>query len=327
MRAFITGSGTQLPERTVPNEELSSWLGLEPAQILKSCGIRERRWVEPGTTTSALASAALRIAADRAAGQVSDLDYVLFGTMTPDRLVPGSASAVQNSLGLREIPCIDIRAACCNTLYGLQLSRALVCSGVARTVGLCLAEVQSPFLDLSPAAGTTSMLFGDGAAALIISADPRLGALEIIDVLIGTDGKYVDDLGIRCPGSEFGRNSEIQNFAPRMVGQSVILQASRKMIAASQTLLERNGLGVSDVSWVVPHQANANLLAQVARGLGIEMSKVVSVLERTGNTSSASMGLALDHLLCSGHVKDGDYLLMPAFAAGFTWGAALCRAV
>jgi 3-oxoacyl-[acyl-carrier-protein] synthase-3 len=337
MKAFITGSGSCLPETVVTNEEIADRLALTPEQIFKSSGIRARRWAEPGTTTSELAASALRVAIEDASLAPADIDYLLFGTMTPDRFIPGTAPAVQNALGLREIPCLDLRAACCNALYSLQLARALVSSGASRHVAICLSEVQSPFLDLSPESGTLSMLFGDGAAALIISAEPptRPGsALEIVDVLLATDGKYADDLGIRCPGTEFGTTrthsvtEQRADYAPRMVGQSVILQASRKMVAACKTLLERNSLSTNDVTWIVPHQANANLLAQVARGLGLPAGdeRVISVLAESGNTSSASMGIALDTLRRAGRIKGQEYLLLPAFAAGFTWGAALCRA-
>jgi 3-oxoacyl-[acyl-carrier-protein] synthase-3 len=329
MRTFIIGSGTELPERIVTNEELATRLGIDTGQIVKSSGIRERRWADEESTTSALGSMALRRALDAASVMTPEVDYLLLGTMTADRFIPGAASAIQHKLSLREIPCLDIRAACCNTLYGLQLARALVSSKTARNVALCLSEVQSPFLDLSQAAGTTSMLFGDGAAALVISNEQRNTALEIIDVYLATDGRFVDDLGIRRPGSEFRRDgeSDIRDSMPRMNGQAVILHASRKMLAACHSVLERNGLEIKDVKWIVPHQANANLLAQLARGLGLTNPNcVVSVLENTGNTSSAGMGIALDKLLRNGRLCEGEYVLMPAFAAGFTWGAALCRA-
>lgn len=334
MSAFIIGSGTCLPETVVTNEEIAATLGLDPEQIFKSSGIRSRRWTKTGATTSSLAAEALSLAlADCGLGPEA-IDYLIFGTMTPDRFIPGSAPAVQSALGLGAIPCLDIRGACCNALYGLQLARALVQSGAATTVALCLAEVQSAFLRLRPEAGSLSMLFGDGASALIISANGTgRNALEVLDVLLETDGKYTDDLGIRSPGSEFGAVSTHapdgfgDDYAPRMNGQSVILHASRRMVSASRALLERNQLNVNDIQWVVPHQANANLLAQVARGLGLaNRESVVSVLAETGNTSSASMGIALDNLRRSGRLRPGDKLLLPAFAAGFTWGAALCRA-
>jgi 3-oxoacyl-[acyl-carrier-protein] synthase III len=321
-----------VPDGVVTNEDLAARLGLDAAQIFKSSGIRKRRWAAPGTTTSSLASAALSAALEDASLQASDVDYLMFGTMTPDRFIPGSAPAVQKSLGLGEIPCLDIRATCCNALYGLQLARALIASGTARNVALCLAEIQSAWLDLSPASGTISMLFGDGASALIVSAEPKEGALEIMDILLATDGTFIDELGIRCPGTQFGTkresNEQAVDFSPRMVGQAVIVHASRKITAACQALLERHRLTPDTVRWMVPHQANANLLAHVARGLRfpVESGGVITVLEEFGNTSSASMGMALDTLRRSGRIEAGDYLLLPAFGAGFTWGAGLCRA-
>jgi len=334
VKAYITGSGMYAPERTISNEEIAEKLGLDPEQIFKSSGIRRRRWAEIGTTTSSLASSALEMAIADGGLKPDDIDYLLFGTMTPDRFIPGSAPAVQKTLGLREIPCLDLRATCCNALYALQLARALVTSGMASRVAICLAEIQSAFLDLSPEAGTTSMLFGDGASALIVSNEKTDGALEILDVFLATDGTYIDDLGIRCPGTEFGTvlsgeaNKHKEDYSARMVGQSVILQASRKIVAACLTVLERNNIQVSDVRWLVPHQANANLLAQVARGIRFPINQggVISVLEDYGNTSSASMGIALDTLRRSRRIQPGERLLLPAFGAGFTWGAGLCVA-
>jgi 3-oxoacyl-[acyl-carrier-protein] synthase-3 len=330
--AFVCGSGVALPDRAVSNEELAEPLGLDPEWIFKASGIRARRWAAPGETAGSLAARALRAALEDAALDAGGVDYLLFGTMTPDRFIPGSSYAVQRELGLGEIPCLDIRATCCNTLYGLQLARALVASGAARNVAVCLAEVQSPWLQLKPEAGTLSMLFGDGAAALVVSGERRAGALEVLDVLLASNGSYVDDLGVRRPGTEFGAgpaaaDEERADFFPRMNGQSVILQASRRMTAACRAVLERNGAEASQVRWVVPHQANANLLAQVARGLGFQREGgLVSVLEQSGNTSSASMGIALDKLRRSGELGEGDLVLLPAFGAGFTWGAGLCRA-
>lgn len=339
MGAFIIGSGKCLPDVVVTNEEIAAWLNIEPEQIFKSSGIRQRRWAREGATTSALAVEALRGALDDASLSGDSIDFLIFGTMTPDRFIPGSAPSIQHALGLREIPALDIRAACCNALYALQLARALINSNTAHNVAICLAEVQSPFLDLSPTAATLSMLFGDGASALVVSGGSptvsKRSALEIQDVLLATNGQYVDDLGIRCPGTECGNfrshspNDFAADYLPRMNGQSVILQASRRIVSACRAVLERNQLSAKDVRWVVPHQANANLLAQVARGLNLSADncEVISVLEDLGNTSSASMGIAIDKLRQSNRIEPNDYVLLPAFAAGFTWGAGLCRAV
>jgi len=327
--AFIIGSGTSIPDRVVSNEEIAPSLGLDPEQIFKSSGILRRRWAEAGTTTSALASVALQTAITDAGVLPEEIDYLIFGTMTPDRLIPGSAPTVQRTLGLGQIPCLDIRQACCNPLYALQIATALIGANLASRVAICLAEIQSAWLDMSPESGTTSMLFGDGASALIVSGDTSSHSLEVIDIALATDGSYVDDLGVRGPGTEFGTAaSGNENSKPRMVGQSVILNASRKIMAACQDVLKRNSLQVADIRWLVPHQANANLLAQIARGLHfpVENGGLISVLEDLGNTSSASMGIALDSLRRSARISPGDYLLLPAFGAGFSWGAGLCRA-
>jgi 3-oxoacyl-[acyl-carrier-protein] synthase-3 len=326
---YVNGTGRCLPERVVTNEELAAPLGLTPEQIYKSSGILRRRWAAPGATASALAADALRAALTDAGRAPEDVDYLLFGTMTPDRFIPGSAPAAQRLAGLREIPCLDIRAACVNALYALQLAKSLINSGAARCVAICLAEIQSAFLDVSPASGTLSMLFGDGAAALVVTGDATPGALEIVDVHLAANGEYTDDLGLRAPGPEFGvapTDETRADFFPRMNGQAVILHAGRKMAAACQELLQRNQLTIDDIAWLAPHQANANLLAQVARSLKFTRADgVVSVIAETANTSSASMGLALDELRRSSRAQAGDYLLMPAFGAGFTWGAGLCR--
>jgi len=330
--AFIIGSGLYVPDRVVTNEELSEMLAIEPERIFKSSGIRRRRWATPGMTTSGLAAAALRDAISGSGITIDEIDYLLMGTMTPDRFIPGSAPQVQTSVALKSIPCLDIRATCCNALYGLQLAKALVTSDAARVVALCLAEVQSAWLDLSPESGAISILFGDGAAALIVSGERTAESLEIVDVLLATDGMYLDELGIRNPGSEFRGTSPLNSPAsdsqPRMNGQTVIRHAGKNMVEACNALLARNGLGIEDIRWLVPHQANANLLRQVARDLNFptDGEGVVSVIEEYGNTSSSSMGIALDTLRRSRRIKSGDYLLLPAFGAGFTWGAALCRA-
>lgn len=330
--SFIIGSGTSVPETSVSNDEICGRLGLTPEQIYKSSGIRARRWASPNVTTSTLASIAVTSAIENAGILISDLDYLIMGTMTPDTFIPGSAPFVQSALKLNEIPCVDIRAACCNTLYGLQLADALIRSERARNVCICLADIQSPWLKLSPEAGTMSMLFGDGAAALIVSGNAARNALEIIDIALATDGEYADHLGIRRPGTRFGlatsdsTSNDLNDYFPRMIGQSVILQASRKMLEVCNSVLKKNGLSIDRIRWMVPHQANANLLRQLARGLGFSNEDgIVSVLENYGNTSSASMGMAIDKLRRCDALEQHDYLLLPAFAAGFTWGAALCR--
>lgn len=333
MNAYIVATGSYLPQHRISNEELAGRLGLSPEQIFRSSGIRQRWWAEPGTATSSLAAQALLCALHSARLDPQEIDYLILGTMTPDRFVPGSSPSVQRLAGLRQIPCLDIRATCCNPLYGMELASALIAAHRASCVALCLADLQSPWLDLAPDAGNVSMLFGDGASAMILAGHKQDQAIRIRDVFTATDGSHVDDLGVRCPGTEFGNRLKKEgpqpcDFRPRMAGQKVLLRARRSMMAACQTVLQRNQLTIEDVRWVVPHQANGNLLAYLARSLGLphDGDQLVSVIESTANTSSASMGIALDSLRRSGRIRPGDTLLMPAFGAGFTWGAALCQA-
>jgi 3-oxoacyl-[acyl-carrier-protein] synthase-3 len=331
VKAFITGSAMYAPKRIVSNEEIAGILGLTPQRIYESSGIRRRHWAEGGVRTSALAAQALCRALDDAELRPDQIDYLVLGTMTPDHLVPGTAPAVQKSLGLPSIPALDIRNTCCNTLYGLQLARSLVGAGTARHVALCFAELQSAWLDLTPASGTTSMLFGDGAAAMIVSAPEHRSrtALQVVDVQLRTDGSYTEALGLRGPGPEWLRNragDHRPELVPHMNGQKVLLRASRSMAAVCRTLLASHDLRPQDVRWIVPHQANENVMHQLLRLLGIarHADRLVSIMSEYGNTSSASMGMALDSLRRSGRLQAGDYILMPAFGAGFTWGAALC---
>lgn len=333
MKAYIKATGAFVPERIVSNEEISPVLGLTPERIYRSSGIRNRRWALAGTRTSSMAAKALSCAFASASLRPESVDFLLLGTMTPDRFIPGTAPAVQRELALEQIPCLDIHATCCNTLYGLQIARSMIMAGTAKKIALCFAEIQSAWLDLSPSAGTTSMLFGDGASALVVSGHESKGALEIVDLHLSTDGGYIDDLGVRCPGTEFGNASRgvwsIADYLPRMNGHKVLLRASRSMAAVCRVMLERHRLDAEKVAWIVPHQANLNVLKQLLRALGLSRNsdKLVSVIEEYGNTSSASMGIALDSLRRSGRMCHGDYVLMPAFGAGFTWGAALCRMV
>lgn len=331
MTAFIVGTGTALPERVVTNKDLSDLLESDPEQILRSTGIKERRWADDETTTSVLATTAASVALDDCGLRSKQIDYIIFGTMTPDRFIPGTGTAVQKQLSLDPVPSLDIRAGCCNFLYALQIARALVDAGVATTILICLSEIQSRWLRLSPDASGISVLFGDGASALVVSGSKQPGkCLKIVDTALYSDGSFIDDLGIRSPGTETPRIPLIEknaDFFPRMNGTTVIRHAVRNMTNACLQLLERNHKNVEDIRWVVPHQANANLLTQLGEALHLQhTTRMISVLEKLGNTSSASMGIALDTLRRTEQLETGDLCLMPAFGTGFLWGAALCVA-
>ena len=338
MSVYITGTGAALPSRVVTNTELAPLLGVAPEWIEANCGIRERRWVDPGDSTSILAAEAARDALADARLKPADIDYLIGCTLSPDYQVPGIAPLVERRLeGCPPVPAIDLRAGCASILYALQIGRALIESAAARTVVCFGAEAQSKGLDLSPASAELSMLFGDGAGALVLSDRPgptgeaRDVVISIEDILIETDGSFAEALIVRAPGTANGArwfdtsaaSTRLQYGA--MLGRNVILQAVRKMGDAAMRVIEGHGIATSDIAVVIPHQANLNLLRAVGKRLGIAEEKIVVNVDRFGNTSGASAFLALWQAAREGRFRPDSYALIIAFGAGFTWGAALCR--
>jgi len=337
---FITGYGSALPERVVTNAELAPMLGVTPDWIEANSGILERRWVEAHQAASDLAVAAVRDALNDADTRAEDVDYLIACTLSPDYQVPGIAPLVQQKLeGCPGVPAIDLRVGCAAILYSLQLARGLIESRAANTVVCFGAEAQSKGLDLHSRSADLSMLFGDGAGAVVVSGESKMPdktreyLVRVDDILIETDGNFAEDLIVRAPGTANGaRWLDAEQLAAgwhhgSMQGRTVILQAVRKLSDAADHILVRNGLSPGQVDLVIPHQANANLLAALARKLCIVSDRVVMNVDRLGNTSCASAFLALSQAHKEGRISPGSRLLILAFGAGFTWGAALCRAV
>lgn len=336
---FLIGAGASLPSRVVANAEIAPLLGVTSDWIEANSGIRERRWVEPGQSTSDLAIAAVRDALDDASLSSDQVDYLLGCTLSPDYQVPGIAALVQRKLdGCRQIPALDIRAGCAGILYSLQLACGLIESGAARNVVCFGAEAQSKGLDLNPRSAELSMLFGDGAGAIVVSGEQESPSnsrkppdLSIEDILVETDGRFAEDLIVRAPGTGNGaRWIDPEQMAAglqygSMQGRSVILHAVRKLADAAVRITKRNSLSLAQVDVVIPHQANANLLRALAKKLSISEERVVTNVERYGNTSGASAFLAFWQARQEHRFHAGSNVLILAFGAGFTWGAALCR--
>lgn len=334
---FISGTGACLPSRIVTNAELAPLLGVTPDWIETNSGILERRWVAAEQSTSDLAVVAVRDALDDASLSSDQVDYLIGCTLSPDYQVPGIAALVQRKLdGCRQIPALDIRAGCAGILYSLQLARGLIESGAARNVVCFGAEAQSKGLDLNSRSAELSMLFGDGAGAIVVSGkrEPAIDSgepsLRIEDLLIETDGRFAEDLIVRAPGTAGTRWLDSEQMAAglqygSMQGRSVILQAVRKLADAAVRITERNSLSLAEVDVVIPHQANANLLRALAKKLSISEERVVTNVERFGNTSGASAFLAFWQAKRERRFRAHFNVLILAFGAGFTWGAALCR--
>ncbi|MBI1766413.1 MAG: ketoacyl-ACP synthase III [Acidobacteria bacterium] len=331
MTCYLTGFGAALPEREVTNAELAPQLGVTSEWIEASSGIRARRWANTDQSASELAADAVQAALRDAGLEAAQLDYLIGGTLSPDYQVPGIAPLVQHRLvGCRPVPALDVRAACAAILYSLQVAQGLLAAGTAQHIACFGAEAQSKGLDIHPRAAELSMLFGDGAGAVIVSRAPKPDglSLRLLDVLIATDGNYAEDLIVRAPGTANGARwfDETQSLFGVMNGRTVILQAVRKLSEAALEITARNGLTLAQIDLVVPHQANLNLLQALGKRLGLAPERIVINLDRYGNTSGASAFLALQQAQEEKRFAAGEYVLVLAFGAGFTWGAALCQA-
>ena len=324
MRAAITAVSAYVPERIVTNAELAVSLETSDDWIVTRTGIRERRRGAPGETTSKMGTEAVRRLMEKRRLGPDDIDAILVATVTPDMLFPATACLIQDQLGLRTAWGYDLSAACSGFLYALTTGAQLVASGVHERVVVVGADLMSSIID--PLDRTTAVLFGDGAgAALLERAEPGFG---ILDFYHRVDGSGRDDLMMPAGGSlmppSIATVTARQHFL-KQNGRAVFKFAVTTMVQSVQILLERNGLSPSDIAMVVPHQANQRILDATAERLGVPHERVASVLARYGNTTGATLPLALDGALGEGKIKRGDLVVFTAVGAGFTSGATLVR--
>jgi len=303
----LAGFGKALPEGVVANAALAAEFGVTEEWIVSVSGIRERRRADAGETAATLAHRAALGALDQASLAPSDLGAIVLGTGSSPRRFPGVSADLQRLLGAPGIPAFDVPLASAGGIFALALGVDLASRyGPVLVVG---AEVMSRLLDRPPRVKETAILFGDGAGACVVR--PGRGPVEVADIRIASDGALGDDLSMPAGGPL------------AMNGRTVILQASRKLPAAVRDLLSRAGLTPADVDLYVFHQANLVLLRQVAKTLGVEESRLVIDVDRYGNTSAASMLIALAGAAEAGRLTPGSRVVLAAFGAGFSWGAAL----
>jgi len=350
MRAKITGTGMYVPPRVVDNHRLSLIMDTTDEWIRVRTGIERRHYAEPGQTTSDLALPASRDAIADAGLEPSDIDYMVFATMTPDHYFPGSGPLLQRSLGLRTIPCLDIRQQCAGFIYALQLADAVIRSGQARHVLVVGAEVHTslmpwrswdviygesdgPVPEEEYARNTETrdrtVLFGDGAGAVVVSAVED-DAGGIVDCLLHTNGDEWQRLWTPAGGSAYR-----PYFHPDMYtsGDSVPIVEGRKVYALAVThmpqvtleILERNRLGLDDLRLVIFHQANLRINEGVQKRLGVPDSKVYNNIQRYGNTTAATIPIAFHEVRQQGIVGDGDLVGFVGLGSGLNWGAVLHR--
>jgi 3-oxoacyl-[acyl-carrier-protein] synthase-3 len=321
--ATITGVGSALPPRAVPNTWFETQVETSDEWIRDRTGIESRRFADEGTVTSDLALAAGRQALESAGVSPEQIDMIVVATTTGDMPFPSTAVWTQRKLGVT-CPAFDVQAACAGFSYGLSTATAFVTSGMADTVLLIGAEVFSRFLNFADRG--TSILFGDGAGATVIQAVDQPG---IIGTTLGADGTAAEILWIPGGGSREPASHETVDAARHDIampnGREVFKRAVTEMAAACRELLEKSGFTPEDVDLLIPHQANARIMAAVAERLHVPADRAVIDVAEVGNTSAASIPIALDRAWRAGRIHEGDLVLFTSFGAGLTWGASLVR--
>ncbi len=326
--ARILGTGRSLPSRVVTNADLTALMDTSDEWIVQRTGIRERRFVEPGTGASDLGVQAARAAIGHAGLVPEDIQFIVFATLSPDYFFPGCGVFVQEKLGLDTIGALDVRTQCTGFLYGLSVAEAYVKAGFYDHVLVIGAEVQSTGLDMSTEGRDMSVLFGDGGGAAVIGpAEPGTG---ILSSHLHSEGRHARELMVEAPASiEHPRISremlDARKHLGTMNGRSVFTHAVRRFPEVIQEALDANGMTVSDLSVVIPHQANLRITQAVAKALGIPQEKVFSNIEKYGNTTAASVPIALDECVEQGRIREGDIVCLAAFGSGFTWASSLVR--
>ena len=324
-RSVILGTGSAVPSKVVTNDDLAKIVDTSDEWITTRTGIRERRVLEDSKATSDLALLASERALEDAGLDVGDLDAIIAGTCTPDYQFPSLGCVLEAKLGAKEVFSFDVNAACSGFLNALSVADLFIRSGRIGNALVVGSDVLSRYLDWQDR--STCILFGDAAGAAVLGAGEN-GDRGILSTRLQTDGSYAETLYIRAGGTKKPATQEtVENreHSIYMNGKEVFKVAVRSMEDISRRVLAEAGLGVEDVSLVVPHQANRRIIAALAARLDIPMDKVVVNLDKYGNTSAASVPVALDEVRRAGRIADGDIVLLNAFGAGFAWGASVIR--
>lgn len=318
----ITGTGSFLPPRRLTNADIVNQLaarGVVSSEdwIVERTGIQARHFADAGVTTSDLALPACQMALEAAGVDAKDIDLIVVGTSTPDMVFPSTACILQGKLGTKGGAAFDVQAVCCGFIYALTVADALIKTGTAKKALVVGAEVFSRILDFNDR--TTCVLFGDGAGAVVLEASSTPG---ILATDIHADGKHTDMLcvpGHVCGGEILGEP------LLRMDGQAVFKLAVGVLDETARSVLAKAGKTEADVDWLVPHQANLRIMQGTARKLRLSMDKVIVTVDQHGNTSAASIPLALDTAIRRGQIKPGQTLLLEGVGGGFTWGSVLLK--
>ncbi len=326
----IVGLGHHVPETVITNAYLSTIMETTDEWIVERTGIHERRWVDPAKDTVAnMAAKATRMALERAKLTEKDIEFIVFATITPDYFFPGSGVLLQRELGLAGIGAIDIRNACSGFIYALSTADQFIKSGMYKTILVVGAEIQSTALDVTTRGRNVSVIFGDGAGAAIVQASDTPGVLS---THLHSDGRFAEELYIRDPGSSRPRELrqpeqilDTTDFKVVMNGNQVFKHAVVRFMEVINEALTANHLKKEDINLLVPHQANLRISQFIQAKMELRDDQVFNNIMRYGNTTAASIPIALSEAWAEGRVKENDVICLAAFGSGFTWASALIR--
>lgn len=328
IHAYISGTGFFAPERVVTNDDLAIIMDTSDEWIQERTGIITRRFVVDGQSTTDLAIPAAEAALKSAGTTVDDIDFIIFATSTPDYYAPGSGCLLQDRMGFREIGALDVRVQCSGFVYGLSIADQYIKTGMYRNILLIGAEVQSTGLDLSDEGRDVSVLFGDGAGAVVVSAtDEDRG---ILSTHLHSEGKHARELWVESPSTRHNptisaADLEAGRHRLRMNGREVFRNAVARFPEVIMEALQANNLKIDNITLVIPHQANLRISQMVAHRLGGSGDLVYSNIQKYGNTTAASIPIALAEAVSEGRIQPDNYVVLVAFGSGFTWASALIK--
>jgi len=318
-----------VPERVVSNKELSERMDTSDDWIVERTGINERRWVSEDDTGASMALSASTDALEQAGLEAGDVDAIVLATLSPDHFFPGTGVFLQRELGLEGVPALDIRTQCTGFLYGLSVADAWIKSGQYRTILLVGVEIQSTGIDVTTRGRDMAVLFGDGAGAVVLGATDQKGR-GVLSTHLHADGRHAEILW--CDAASSARHPRITpedleegRQYPTMVGKEVFKHAVTRMPEVVREALSANDLTTDDIDLLIPHQANLRISEMVRRRLGLPEERVYNNIDRYGNTTSATIPIALAEAVDQGLLGRGDLLALTAFGSGLTWGSALIR--
>ncbi|HWS59315.1 MAG TPA: beta-ketoacyl-ACP synthase III [Flavobacterium sp.] len=329
----ITGLGYYVPDNIVTNDDLSKIMDTSDEWIQERTGIQERRHIIPGEdTTTTMGVKAAKIAIERSGLAKEDIDFIIFATLSPDYYFPGPGVLVQRDLGLKTVGALDIRNQCSGFVYGVSIADQYIKTGMYKNILVIGSEVQSTGLDMTDRGRSVSVIFGDGAGAAILSREENLSK-GILSTHMHSEGQHAEELFVQAPGMGGRWITDIladndpndESYSPYMNGTFVFKNAVVRFAEVINEGLEANNLQVSDINMLIPHQANLRISQFIQKKFNLEDNQVFSNIQKYGNTTAASIPIALTEAWEQGKIKSGDLVVLAAFGSGFTWGSVIIR--